>query len=143
MNDERFEDLLQEMRDESVPRERLEATKERVWQQLQESGSLACDELRPAFADYAKGALSEARRLLIEDHLGRCVECRHALAEIKSDGKVVALPHGRAQGPSTWRRWAVAAGLVMAVLYLGRGAIDSALAPSGPNATVVSVSFHS
>ena len=76
MNDERFEDLLQEMRDESVPPDRLEATKRRVWERLRESSSLACEELRPAFDDYARGTLGEARRLLIEDHLSRCVECR-------------------------------------------------------------------
>ena len=39
-----------------------------------------------------------------------------------------------------WTRWAIAAGVALGALYLGRGPIDSALAPSGPRATVVSVS---
>ena len=137
MNDERFEELLQELRDESAPTEQVKAARERVWQRLLESRSVACDELRPELADYARGGLSAARRLLIEDHLGRCVACRRALADVKGTGKVIAIPQ---RPPShVWKRWAAAAAVVIALLYGVRGAIDTMLAPSGPRATVVAV----
>jgi hypothetical protein len=38
-----------------------------------------------------------------------------------------------------WSRWAIAASVAAIALYLGRGPLDTALAPSGPRATVVSV----
>lgn len=139
MNDERFEQLLQGMRDEDVGPEELAAARERVWNRLQADGTVACDELRPELRAYAAGRASESRRLLIDDHLSRCVECRRALQQIKRAGKVVAMP-ARPARRSHWKRWAAAAAIVVAVLYAGRGAIDSALAPAGPRATVVAVS---
>jgi len=139
MNDERFDDLLQEMRDESAPRAQVDEARERVWQHLQESHSLACDELRPALADYARGRSSESRRLLVEDHLSRCVACRHALADARGEHKVTTMPQVPASRLPAWTRWAVAASVVFATLYIGRAPLDSAFAPSGPRATVVSV----
>ncbi len=139
MNDERFEELLQDMRDESVDPERVAAARARVWDRLQESASAACAELRPALPAYARGELGEARRLLIEDHLGRCVECRHELAVVRGERKLTAVQDHSGRG-SSWKRWAIAAGIVLAALYVGRDAVDTALAPAGPNATVLTVS---
>jgi hypothetical protein len=140
MTEERFDQVLKEMRDESAPPEQVQAARDRVWRGLSGSASLACSELRPELSDYAAERLPESRRLLAEDHLSRCAACRHVLAEIKGDGKVIAMPQF---SPSRWagfRRWAIAAGVMLAILYLGRDRIDSALAPGGPRATVVSVS---
>lgn len=139
MNDERFEDLLEEIRDEDVPREEFHAARDRVWQKLQPEEHVACDELRPELRAYHLGTIAPARRLLINDHLSRCVECRRALADIKRAGKVVPMP-ARPQRHSSWQRWAAAAAIVVALLYGARGTIDSMLAPSGPAATVVTVS---
>jgi hypothetical protein len=62
------------------------------------------------------------------------------MAELKGERQVIAMPEARRRRFSGWTRWAVAAGVALAALYLGRDRIDSALAPSGPRATVVSVS---
>ena len=140
MNDERFDKLLSEMREEEAPPEQIKAAQDRVWRRLAAARSPACDELRPALADYASGGLAGPRRLLIEDHLGRCVDCRRTLAAIKGDRKLVTFPHRGSDARQGWKRWAVAAGIVFAALYAGRAGIDSALAPGGPRATVVSVS---
>lgn len=140
MNEERFDELLQEMREESAPAEQVTAAQERVWQRLKGAGSAACAEIQPEFADYLAGRLTASRRLLVEDHLGRCSDCRRALAAAKGERKVVAMPQmGSARLPG-WARWAAAAAVLLAALYLGRDSIDSALAPSGPRATVVAVS---
>jgi ferric-dicitrate binding protein FerR (iron transport regulator) len=140
MSEERFDELLKEMRDEQPPPGQVEAAQERVWRRLAANRSPACEELQPALPDYALGRLTGPRRLLIEDHLGRCVDCRRLLATIKGDRKLVALPRARREARQGWKRWAVAAGVVLAALYVGRGSIDSALAPGGPRATVVTVS---
>lgn len=140
MNDERFEEVLQGLRDESASPKQVKAAQDRVWNRLAAVRSPACDAFRADLAGYASRQLSESRRLLVEDHLSRCVACRHALAEVKGERKVVEMPVAAPGRLPSWTRWAVAAGVVLAVLYAGRGAIDSALAPSGPRATVVSVS---
>lgn len=138
MNDERFETLLQEMRDERVMPGQIESARERVWRRLHAAGPLACEQLRPALGDYARGRLGESRRLLVQDHLGRCLDCRHTLAEIAGEPRVTVL---HARGPRhLWVRWAVAASVLLAALYVGRDGLDTALAPRGPRATVESVS---
>ena len=140
MNDERFDELLEEMRDETAPPDQINDAKDRVWHRLAASESPACEELRAELGAYVNDRLSEPRRLLIHDHVSRCVHCRHALAEIKGEHKMVSFP---VAAVTHWRRptrWAIAAGIVLAALYVGRSSIDSALAPGGPRATVVSVS---
>jgi hypothetical protein len=64
MTEENFDQLLKEMREEHVPPEQAEAARERVWQRLEGSGSLACAEFRPDFAAYLEGGLAESRLLL-------------------------------------------------------------------------------
>jgi hypothetical protein len=140
MTEERFDELLKEMREEAVPEEQAAAARERVWQRLKGSSSVACAELRPQFDDYLAGRLTPPRRLLVDDHLGRCAECRRALAEAKGARRVVEMPHLGRPGWPGWTRWAAAAAIVVAALYLGRDRIDVALAPAGPRATLVSVS---
>jgi len=139
MNDERFDEVLMRMREESATPKQVEGARERVWHKLSSSRSTACDDVHPDLAGYAAGQLAEARRLLVEDHLSRCIECRHVLADVKGERKVVQMPVAPRRLPA-WTRWAVAASVVLAALYMGRGGIDSALAPSGPGATVISVS---
>jgi hypothetical protein len=98
-----------------------------------------CAEFRPEFAAYLSGALAGGRRLLFEDHVSRCPACRAAIADMKGERRVVAMPQ---RSSSRWRRWAplaAAAAVVLSVLYLGRGTIDSWLAPGGPRVTVASV----
>jgi hypothetical protein len=140
MTEEQFDELLKEMREENAEPEQIAAARDCVWRQITGSTSLACAEFRPEFTEYLAGRLTDSRRLLIDDHLGRCGECRRALAEVKGEGQVVSIAKGRRFLNYGWTRWAVAAGVVVVGLYAARGRIDSALAPSGPRATVISVS---
>jgi len=139
MTEDRFDQLLQEMRQEKAPPEQAAAACERVWRQIGASSS-ACAEFRPDFSRYLAGELTESRRLLMDDHLGRCAECRRTLAGVQSEPKVIGLPSSGSFHWPGWTRWAVAAGVALTAVYFERGRIDSALAPSGPRATVVSVS---
>jgi hypothetical protein len=140
MNDERFDELLKDMREEGAAEEQVAGARERVWQRLEGASSAACVEFRPEFSDYLAGRLTPSRRLLMDDHLGRCPECRRALADAKGERKVVAMPRVDSPRRPAWMRWAAVAAVLLAAFYLGRDSIDSAFAPAGPRATVVSVS---
>jgi hypothetical protein len=140
MTDKLFDELVNEIREEEIPAEQVAVVRERVWRRLAGSLSPACVEILPQLTDYAAGRLMESRRLLVDDHLSRCVECRHALAELKGKKKAVVMPQRRSFRWRGWMHWAVAAAVMLTVFYMGRDYFDSWLAPSGPSATVVSLS---
>ena len=125
MNDERFDELLEQMRAEDAPDGDIRNAEDRVWQRLATSQSPACEELRPELRAYVDGTLVEPRRLLLNDHLSRCVDCRHALAELKGERTLAPFPATAATTRSSRAaRWAVAAGIVLGVLYMGRAQDD-------------------
>jgi hypothetical protein len=138
MSEERLERALLEMKQEDVDGGTLEAARARVWEELTDPGPATCAEFRPDFRAYLSGALAGSRRVLMEDHLGRCPACRARMAELKGDRRVVAMPQ---RSSSRWIRWttlAAAAALIFGAVYLGRSTIDAMLAPGGARATVVS-----
>ena len=138
MSQDRLEEALQAMKQEAVDAAGLEAARRRVWHKVTNAADDGCAEFRPDFAAYLSGALTSGRRLLLEDHLGRCSACRAARAEMKGERRVIAMPQ---RSSPRWQRWgtmAAAAALVLSVLYLGRDTIDTWMAPGGPRATVVS-----
>lgn len=155
-NELQFDELIESMRQEDVPAEQWAGSRDRVWKQLAAeapelqaamptAGGALCDNFREQFAAYHDGTLSGARKLLMEDHLGRCPACRRALAQFEGRGpKVLTLAraHPTRAGrlfSQPWTKWAVAASLALAGIYAGRDRIDSALAPGGPTATITSV----
>ncbi|MGB2713482.1 MAG: FecR domain-containing protein [Vicinamibacterales bacterium] len=138
MSEERLERALQQMKEEGVDGGTLEAARARVWQNVTSAGSATCAEFRQDFRAYLGTELGGSRRILVEDHLSRCPACRARIAEMKGERTVVAMP---VRSSSRWVQrgaLAAAAALVLSVLYLGRGAIDTMMAPGGPRATVVS-----
>src|SRR5437867_11436535 len=88
MTEEQFDDLVKEMREEEAAPEQVAAVRDRVWKHIAGSTSLACAEFRPEFGAYLAGQLTAARRLLVDDHLGRCAECRLAPADAKGERNV-------------------------------------------------------
>ncbi len=140
MKDERFDEILDAMRDEEVSPAELKEARERVWRRMT-AGSV-CADFRAEFAAYRAGRLPEARQVLMADHLSRCADCRKAMDELEGRRNVIEMPVSPRRKwlpEGQWRRWAVAAGLAAIALFASRDAIDSALAPSGPRATVASV----
>lgn len=137
----RFDELLNELRNETAAPEELAAAQTRVWEKLARASGDVCGDFRADFDAYISNSLSDARRMLMDDHLSRCALCRRALADKRSGAKVVSMPIPAAtpRRLPQWSKWAVAAGLAAVMLYAGRGPIDSALAPSGPRATVEQV----
>ena len=138
MSEDRLEKALQEMRQEDVDAGTLEAARARVWDEVTNAAGASCAEFRPDFRAYLSGQLGGSRRVLMDDHLSRCPACRVSMAEVQGERRVIAMPQ---RSSSRWVRWgtlAATAALVLAVLYLGRDAIDAMMAPGGPRATVVS-----
>ncbi len=140
MSDNRLDSALQAITQEPVDAAALEAARVRVWRTLENAGNAGCAEFRPDFREYLSGALTGSRRMLLDDHVGRCSACRAALADMKGERRVIAMPQRSA---SRWRQWglaAAAAAVLFSVLYIGRDTVDTWLAPGGPRATVVSAS---
>jgi ferric-dicitrate binding protein FerR (iron transport regulator) len=139
MSGDRLERALHEMREETVNDSALEAARARVWHVVAgASTTTTCAEFQSDLRAYLDGALGRSRRLLMEDHLGRCPACRAALADLRGERRVLAMPQQSSSRRTRWGAYAAAAALLLSVGYLGRGAIDSWLAPGGPRATLVS-----
>jgi hypothetical protein len=139
MTDEKFDELLKDVHGETATEAEIGAAQRRVRERLTESPALLCPKFRAELGAYVGERLTDSRRLLLEDHLGRCADCRRALAEARGEPQVFA-PRQIATHRPGWTRWALAAAAVLVVLYLGRHQVDRALAPSDARATVVSVS---
>jgi hypothetical protein len=138
MSQDRLEKALEHMTQETVDAATLDAVRGRVWNTLTDAAVDGCAEFRPDFPAYLSGTLTGGRLVLLEDHVSRCAACRTALAEMKGERRVIAMPQ---RSSSRWRGWgalAAAAALAFSVLYLGRDTLDVWMAPGGPRATVVS-----
>ncbi|HEY6347291.1 MAG TPA: FecR domain-containing protein [Bryobacteraceae bacterium] len=151
MTEERLDHLLNEIREENVPEEVAEAAYERVRRKLNRTdASPVCAEFLPDREAYLAGTLSESRRLLMDDHLSRCPDCRRVLADLRA-GAESGVRSSAAASPRVlewtakprrlkWVGWAAAAAVVLGGLYLSLDKIDTAFAPAGPSARIISVS---
>ncbi len=144
MPEDRLESALEGMKQEAVDAATLDAARARVWKTLTNATVDSCAAFKEDFRGYVGGTLTDARRVLLDDHVSRCAPCRNALAELRGERRVIPMPRRSASFSGGWQRWATlsaaAAALVLSVLYLGRDTLDTWMAPGGPRATVVSAS---
>lgn len=138
MSQDRLDKALEDMTQEPVDAATLEAARARVWNALANPTAVGCAEFRPDFGAYQSGTLTGSRRMLLEDHISRCSACRAALADLKGERRVIAMPQRSSSRVARWGTLAAAAALVLSVVYVGRDSIDAWMAPGGPRATVVS-----
>src|SRR5688500_17413541 len=131
MSEDRLERALQEMNEEDVDAGTLEAARARVWTKVTNAGNPTCAEFRQDFRAYLDDELGGSRRMLVDDHLSRCSGCRARIAELKGERSIVAMPRGSSSRWGQWGALAAAAALLLAVLYLGRDAIDVMMGPGG------------
>jgi hypothetical protein len=139
MSEDRLNKALEAMKNEDVNARELEAAHNRVQEHLGIPGDSLCAEFRLQFQEYLDGRLDRNRSLLMEDHLSRCPGCRAKLAIHKGERQGTVTPMRRAFRLPQWSKWAAAAAVVLAALYIGRGPIDALIALGGPRATVVSL----
>jgi hypothetical protein len=111
--DTALEQAVIEIRDEAIDDAVVQAAAARVWARLAESAGhhiRGCADFQSLIPEYRAGLLTEARAMLLQDHLHRCVACRHVF-----EGKVVTFPAPRAARRTVHTvRWAVAAVVVAA-----------------------------
>ena len=121
--DSALEQAVTEIRDESVDPALIEAAAGRVWAKLSAAAAQpanghhngdhnigSCAAFQSLIPDYRAGRLSQARALLVKDHLHECVACRKIF-----EGRVVAMPAQPAARRNTHAvRWAMAAAVFAA-----------------------------
>jgi ferric-dicitrate binding protein FerR (iron transport regulator) len=139
----RFDDLIQKIREESINPEAAAAAAGRVESNLFGPGSegadriTGCDGFQSLITAYLQRSLSETRRLLLEDHLRECVKCRKAVEQARSGGKVRPMPLSSVRQGARFPKWSMAAGVAaaLALAVVGfqfwTGSFDR-----GPRATV-------
>ena len=115
--DTALEQAVTEICNETIEDAVVEAAAARVWARLAEGAPpksaehiRGCADFQSLIPEYRAGRLTEARALLLQDHLHQCVACRHVF-----EGKVVTFPTSRAPRRTVHTvRWAVAAVVVAA-----------------------------
>lgn len=136
----RLDEAVAAVRDEPIDAAAERAALERVARRLaaasvpagtaESSGSdgaiHGCDGFRALLPAHRAGALADAKRLLVEDHLRECVPCRRAARELARTPSVAAAPGARANRRFAGARVALAAsvgGVVAAgvALWLAMG----------------------
>jgi hypothetical protein len=138
-----FDNLLQSMRDDVPSDDAVQASAARVRTRLEsELGQTievarleSCADFRALLPSFRDRTLTEARQMLVEDHLHSCVGCRKFF-----QGERAAVIAIRAQRP-VWRvmPWAIAAAAMVAVYFTATPLLDRVMAPAGPRATVATV----
>lgn len=139
MSEDRLEKAIEAMKNEPLDPEKIEIVQARVRRKLESRDTPVCEEFARDFQDYVQEKLTGNRKLLLEDHLGRCPNCRAHLAELKGERKVAVMPDRRASRWPRWGTWAAIAAAAVFALYLGRDSLDTLFAPRGAIASVSSV----
>jgi len=131
MNDNNFDDLLNGIRNEQPDPAVEQEAANRVWARVSQHATIrGCADFQAMIPDWKAGTLTESRRVLLEDHVHGCVDCRKA-AEA---GRVLQFRRlaGEAPAPrraTIWQmpgmRLAMAAGLFIALGIGGWGVLRS------------------
>ena len=101
----------------------------------------SCADFSAAMPPYLAGTLPESRRMLLEDHVNACANCRKVLEGRKGNVRQFApfASSQRRSGIMPFVPWAVAAALILAVGYLSIDTLDRLLAPAGARAEISSL----
>src|SRR5215470_17655569 len=81
----KFDDILNQIQNEAPAEDVQARAAENVRRTLFGAAAAGaetlrgCEDFRTLFASYLQKTLSDARRLLVEDHLRECVNCRKAM----------------------------------------------------------------
>src|ERR1700691_4997955 len=103
MSDHKFDRLLSEIRNEAIDDRVVAEASDRVWSSLSAPSALSmqklrsCDDFRTLIPAYLEKNLPEARRLLFQDHVHQCVDCRHAVEQARAGEMQIVR---RAAGPA-------------------------------------------
>ncbi len=143
MSNQDFERVLDSIRGEDPGVNVVEAAAERVRAKLDMravdlGGRLnSCEDFRALADAYREGGLSEARHMLVEDHLHSCVMCRRFFRG-EQKASVVTMPSKRSV-VGVALPWAIAAAVLVVAGFTLPEYFNVLFAPSGARASVASV----
>ncbi len=143
MNNQEFERVLNSIREEDPGVDVIQSAAERVRAKLDMrsvdmGGRLnSCEDFRALADAYREGSLSEARHMLVEDHLHSCVACRRFFRG-EQKASVVTMPSKRSV-VGVALPWAIAAAVLLVAGITLPEYFNVVFAPSGPRATVAQV----
>ncbi|PYX51235.1 MAG: hypothetical protein DMG79_03715, partial [Acidobacteria bacterium] len=124
MKNEKFEQLLSEVRNEQVDDKIVAQAGERVWKSIAGAAQMrdvsthtlcSCEDFQELIPAYLAKVLAPARATLFDDHVHACVACRHALNRARSGERQTELRIVAKRPDSTAWRWAMSAAAVAAV----------------------------
>jgi hypothetical protein len=143
MSSQEFDRLLNSIREEDPGVDVIHAASERVRAKLEMravdmGGRLnSCEDFRVLADAYREGSLTEARHMLVEDHLHSCVACRRFFrGEQKTS--VVTMPSKRSM-VGVALPWAIAAAVLLVAGFTLPEYFNVIFAPSGARASVASI----
>jgi hypothetical protein len=143
MSNQEFERVLNSIREEDPGVDVVEAAAERVRARLEMravdmGGRLnSCQDFRALADAYREGTLTEARHMLVEDHLHSCVACRHFFRG-EQKASVVTMPAKRSM-VGVALPWAIAAAVLLVAGLTLPEYLNVLFAPAGARASVASV----
>jgi len=143
MNNQEFERVLSSIREEDPGVDVVEAAAQRVRAKLEMrtldmGGRLnSCEDFRALADAYRERTLTEARYMLVEDHLHSCVACRRFFRG-EQKASVVTMPAKRSV-VGVALPWAIAAAVILVAGITLPEYFNVLFAPSGPRATVASI----
>ncbi len=143
MSGQDFDRLLNSIREEDPGVDVIRAASERVRAKLEMravdmGGRLnSCEDFRALADAYREGSLTEARHLLVEDHLHSCVACR-GFFRGEPKASVVTMP-ARRSVIGVALPWGIAAAVLLVAGFTLPEYFNVIFAPAGARASVVSV----
>jgi ferric-dicitrate binding protein FerR (iron transport regulator) len=147
-----LDETLEKLQKQELTPEQVSEAARRTWarlsgeqvapQEIQASAERirSCSDLKTLIPDYLNGDLTDARKLLLEDHLKECLSCRRAFRDARGD-KAKQPARRRASLAPKWK-WslAAAAAVVLSIGLAQLGVLQQFLpAPSGPRAVLTSL----
>ena len=139
----KLDQILNSIREEDPGQAVVDAAAERVRANLSMrsvdfGGRLnSCEDFRSLADAYREGKLTEARHMLVEDHLHSCVACRRFFRG-EQRPQVVTMPAKRSM-VGVALPWAIAAAVLLVAGITLPEYFNVLMAPAGPRATVASV----
>ena len=142
-----LDDATTAMKQNEPTAEQSRSATSRVFSALKsEPASIIPDRLRneadfsTLLQPYLRGELTEAQRMLVDDHLASNSAYRRQLDQLRGNVREMRPASKPRSTTRTVAPWAIAAGLLITTGYMALDSIDRLMAPAGPRAEIATVS---